>query len=64
VDITVQLPSGDLLRYVVKDQTDQHGITKIDFPFEVQASGEAQVDVRVTHEALKGQTATSFRVWW
>lgn len=63
VDVTIYLPSGEVVRHILKD-SDEKGLTKLDFEVKNQPPGIARIEVRVKFRNLEGKTTTSFRVWW
>jgi len=64
VSIVVRMPSGQETRYIVPTPTNSQGITHYEFPFSSNAIGVAEIQISVLHGNLKGQTVTSFRIWW
>jgi hypothetical protein len=63
VELVVRLPSGEEIRPALARTNDQ-GIAQVPFRFEDYSLGVVTIQVTASHENLKAQTSTSFRVWW
>ncbi|MEW5870407.1 MAG: hypothetical protein AB1894_14120 [Chloroflexota bacterium] len=63
VDVTIYMPSGEVIRQILED-SNAHGLTRLDFDVRNQPPGVVKVVVRVKFRNLEGETTTSFRVWW
>jgi hypothetical protein len=64
VKLTSKLPSGRQQQINVTGSTDKDGILKQVFSYSNEIPGNATVQVQAEFEGLKGNTVTSFRIWW
>jgi hypothetical protein len=64
VTLVLLLPSGEEMRFIVPETTNQDGVTQYQFSFDGRTLGSAQVQVSVNYDNLENTTSTSFRIWW
>jgi hypothetical protein len=64
VTITLRMPAGNEIRYIIPTLTDEKGVTEYTFPFNTNDVGIVQVTVTAISNNLEAKTTTSFRVWW
>jgi hypothetical protein len=63
VEFTVVLPDGSIKDYQASN-TNQDGISTLNFLFQSNSPGIVNIFVRVSHESMDAQTRTSFRLWY
>jgi len=63
VEFTVTLPDGSVREYRTSN-TNQSGVSTLDFSVDSNIVGIANINVLVSYNSLKGQTLTSFQIWW
>ena len=63
VEFKVTLPDGSVREYR-PGNTNQSGVSTLDFSVDSEIIGIANIDVSVTYNFLRGQTLTSFQIWW
>jgi hypothetical protein len=61
---TVYLPSGQKQNFIALSETNDQGITKIQFRFQSSQVGMARVEAKVTLDGKEVLAYTSFRIWW
>jgi hypothetical protein len=64
VSLEVELPSGQLSRYIVRPLTNKQGVVSYTFPFDSPTIGMVQIRVHAWSDNLETETTTSFRIWW
>ena len=68
VEISVTQVQGkaerSLLGRTTLPPTDDQGVTQVTFPVNTAGIGIARIKVTATHDTLREETITSFRVWW
>ena len=63
VEFKVTLPDGSMREYRTSN-TNQSGVSTLDFSVDLDIIGIANINVSVTYNSLRGQTLTSFQIWW
>ena len=63
VEFTVLLPDGSMKEYRTSN-TDQSGVSTLNFAVDSDSTGITNIYVSVSYNSLRGQTRTSFHIWW
>ncbi len=63
VEFTVILPDGSVKEYRTSN-TNQSGVSTLDFAVNSTLTGITNINVSVTYNEMRGQTRTSFQIWW
>lgn len=63
VEFTVLLPDGSTKEYRASN-TNQSGVSTLDFSVDSNSTGITNIQVSVSYNSLRGQTRTSFQIWW
>lgn len=64
VSLVVRMPSGEEVRYIVPEASDEHGLTSYTFPFKSSERGLVKIWVIAQQGSLEQRTIASFRIWW
>jgi hypothetical protein len=64
ITLTLRMPSGEEMRFIVPNRTNERGVTQYSFGFMSENVGIVQVYVSATRDSLESTTSSSFRVWW
>lgn len=64
VNITLHLPSGEVLSGLPSGTTDENGIARIPVSYNSAGVGMARIEVEAARDEITARTFTSFRVWW
>jgi len=63
VEFTVILADGSTKDYQASN-TNQAGISTLNFLFQSDSPGIAEIHVHVSYDSMEAKTRTSFRLWW